>query len=99
MPTGQFTVNGVQPQPSGEASKVKVKVRVNLHGVFGIHSAHMIEKLEQPAEPMDAETSPDPVAADSVATEPAVAEGAEESDQSAAGSKSAETAQQVTPVN
>ena len=45
--TGRFVVNGVQPQASGENSKVKVKVRVNIHGIFNISSASMVEKLAQ----------------------------------------------------
>ena len=40
----QFHVNGVKPGPSGEAQKVKVKVRLNLHGVFQVVSATLMEK-------------------------------------------------------
>ena len=34
------------PQANGESSKVKVKVRVNIHGMFNVSSASMVEKQE-----------------------------------------------------
>ena len=43
---GSFTINKVVPQPNGESSKVKVKVRVNIHGMFNVSSASMVEKQE-----------------------------------------------------
>ncbi|KAM3868552.1 heat shock 70 kDa protein 4a [Diretmus argenteus] len=52
---GQFLVQNVVPQASGESSKVKVKVRVNVHGVFSVSSASLVEvlKLAEGEEPMD----------------------------------------------
>lgn len=51
---GTFSVRDVKPTEAGEASKVKVKVRMNIHGVFFIKSASMIEKLpEAPEEAME----------------------------------------------
>lgn len=50
--TGRFVVNGVQPQASGENSKVKVKVRVNIHGVFNVSSASMVEKIAPVSSPI-----------------------------------------------
>ena len=41
------------PQASGESSKVKVKVRVNINGIFNVSSASMVEKLENTEEPME----------------------------------------------
>uniref|UniRef100_A0A8C5AY92 Heat shock protein 4a n=1 Tax=Gadus morhua TaxID=8049 RepID=A0A8C5AY92_GADMO len=38
---GHFVVQKVVPQASGECSKVKVKVRVNVHGVFSVSSASL----------------------------------------------------------
>lgn len=32
------------PQPNGDSSKVKVKVRFNVHGIFSVSSAALIEK-------------------------------------------------------
>lgn len=47
---GSFTINNVQPQANGESSKVKVKVRVNNHGIFNVQSASMVEKLDDKTE-------------------------------------------------
>ncbi|XP_078067223.1 heat shock 70 kDa protein 4L isoform X2 [Mustelus asterias] len=41
---GRFTIQNVTPQNDGESSKVKVKVRVNIHGIFNVSSASLIEK-------------------------------------------------------
>jgi len=66
---GSFQVNGVVPQANGDSSKVKVKVRVNINGLFNVSGATITEKVENtPAaddeqEPMDvdgsAEKTPD----------------------------------------
>ncbi|XP_051734198.1 heat shock 70 kDa protein 4a [Ctenopharyngodon idella] len=55
---GQFNVQKVVPQPSGESSKVKVKVRVNVHGVFSVSSASLVEvvKTAEGEEPMETDT-------------------------------------------
>lgn len=55
---GQFTIHKVVPQPSGESSKVKVKVRVNVHGVFSVSSASLVELLKpgEGEEPMETDT-------------------------------------------
>ncbi|XP_051536543.1 heat shock 70 kDa protein 4-like isoform X4 [Myxocyprinus asiaticus] len=55
---GQFNIQKVVPQPSGESSKVKVKVRVNVHGVFSVSSASLVEVLKsaEGEEPMETET-------------------------------------------
>merc|ERR1711944_361370 len=37
---------GVYPMGDGTNQKVKVKVRINLHGIFGVNSANFIEKQE-----------------------------------------------------
>lgn len=54
-PTGQFLIKNVVPQESGESAKVKVKVRVNVHGVFSVSSASLIEvvKTAEGEEPME----------------------------------------------
>lgn len=48
-------VKNVVPQASGESAKVKVKVRVNVHGVFSVSSASLVElvKLTEGEEPME----------------------------------------------
>uniref|UniRef100_A0A672QW40 Heat shock protein 4a n=1 Tax=Sinocyclocheilus grahami TaxID=75366 RepID=A0A672QW40_SINGR len=55
---GQFTIQKVVPQPSGESSKVKVKVRVNVHGVFSVSNASLVEvvKSAEGEEPMEMDT-------------------------------------------
>uniref|UniRef100_A0A673GSB7 Heat shock protein 4a n=1 Tax=Sinocyclocheilus rhinocerous TaxID=307959 RepID=A0A673GSB7_9TELE len=55
---GQFNIQKVVPQPSGESSKVKVKVRVNVHGVFSVSSASLVEvvKSAEGEEPMETDT-------------------------------------------
>uniref|UniRef100_A0A8C5AXD9 Heat shock protein 4 like n=1 Tax=Gadus morhua TaxID=8049 RepID=A0A8C5AXD9_GADMO len=41
---GCFSVQNVVPQADGDSSKVKVKVRVNVHGIFTVSGASLIEK-------------------------------------------------------
>lgn len=43
---GQFTVRDVKPTADGASQKVKVKARVNLHGIFSINSATLLEKSD-----------------------------------------------------
>jgi heat shock protein len=56
---GQFTVRDVKPTEDGASQKVKVKARINLHGIFSISSATLLEKSElqdepvPPSEPME----------------------------------------------
>ena len=50
-------IQKVVPQASGESSKVKVKVRVNIHGIFSVSSASLVEvqKSDDTEEPMETE--------------------------------------------
>uniref|UniRef100_A0A8C4EJV5 Heat shock protein 4a n=1 Tax=Dicentrarchus labrax TaxID=13489 RepID=A0A8C4EJV5_DICLA len=52
---GQFLIKNVVPQASGESAKVKVKVRVNVHGVFSVSNASLVEVLKtaEEEEPME----------------------------------------------
>ncbi|CAM9330362.1 unnamed protein product [Lampetra planeri] len=52
---GQFLIKNVVPQASGESAKIKVKVRVNMHGVFSVSSASLVEvvKAVEGEEPME----------------------------------------------
>merc|ERR1712018_970433 len=43
---GNFEIGEVYPMPDGSNQKVKVKVRINLNGVFGVNSANFVEKQE-----------------------------------------------------
>lgn len=49
---GQFTVRDVKPTVDGASQKVKVKARVNLHGIFSISSATLLEKSDVQEEPL-----------------------------------------------
>ncbi|XP_006831986.1 PREDICTED: heat shock protein 105 kDa isoform X2 [Chrysochloris asiatica] len=42
---GRFVVQNVSSQKDGEKSKVKVKVRINTHGIFTVSTASMVEKV------------------------------------------------------
>nr|XP_061792694.1 heat shock 70 kDa protein 4-like isoform X2 [Nerophis lumbriciformis] len=58
---GKFLIQKVVPQASGESSKVKVKVRVNIHGIFSVSSASLVEviKSDETEEPMETEQTND----------------------------------------
>ncbi|GFR98876.1 heat shock protein 105 kDa [Elysia marginata] len=53
---GSFKITNVVAQPTGESTKVKVKVRINSHGCFNILSANMYEKIEGQAAEEEEET-------------------------------------------
>lgn len=55
---GCFSVQNVAPQPDGESSKVKVKVRVNIHGIFSVSGASLIEKQKGEVEEMQIDSEP-----------------------------------------
>lgn len=53
---GNYTVTKVTPNAEGESSKVEVKLHVNIHGIFSVHSATLFEKQQEQVnetEPMD----------------------------------------------
>ncbi|XP_010950871.2 heat shock 70 kDa protein 4L [Camelus bactrianus] len=50
---GSFTIQNVFPQSDGDSSKVKVKVRINIHGIFSVASASVIEKQNIDGDPSD----------------------------------------------
>ena len=58
--SGKFTIKNVVPTQEGEASKVKVKVRVNIHGIFYIKSAMLVEKTQND-EAMETDSVPNEV--------------------------------------
>ncbi|ORZ15696.1 heat shock protein 70 family, partial [Absidia repens] len=41
---GQFTIKDVKPTASGEPAQIKVKVRLNIHGILSVESAHTVEE-------------------------------------------------------
>lgn len=66
----------VKPTPEGESAKVKVKVRINLHGILTISSASLVEKLPASEnditeeQPMEASPSPAPDTVNGMESEP-----------------------------
>lgn len=61
-------IQKVVPQATGESSKVKVKVRMNIHGIFSVSSASLVEvlKSEESEEPMDTEQTTSPTTEEEV---------------------------------
>ncbi|XP_031436250.2 heat shock 70 kDa protein 4L, partial [Clupea harengus] len=55
---GRFMVQCVVPQADGESSRVKVKVRVNVHGIFGVSSAALIERQKGDGDDPQMDTEP-----------------------------------------
>ncbi|XP_015116865.1 97 kDa heat shock protein isoform X2 [Diachasma alloeum] len=43
---GVWHIKNIKPTPEGEPSKVKIKVRLNLNGIFTVTSAVLVEKRE-----------------------------------------------------
>jgi len=52
---GDFHVGDVVPDENGEAVKVKVKVRVDMHGIFKVSQAQMVIKKKGEEEKMETE--------------------------------------------
>lgn len=41
---GSFKIKNVNQLPSGESAKIIVKIRINIHGIFTVCSAVMVDK-------------------------------------------------------
>jgi heat shock protein 4 len=41
---GQYTIKDVKPASNGEPAQIKVKVRLNIHGIMSVESAHTVEE-------------------------------------------------------
>ncbi|XP_037807800.1 heat shock 70 kDa protein 4 isoform X1 [Lucilia sericata] len=56
---GRWTIKDVKPNEKGEYSEVKVKVRINHHGIVLISSASLVDKkeVEEPATPQPEQQS------------------------------------------
>jgi heat shock protein 4 len=51
---GRFQIKGVTPNAEGDHSIVKIKARLNLHGVLNFESAYIVEEVEKEEEvPVD----------------------------------------------
>lgn len=46
--TGVFTIENVVPTAEGDISKVKLKVRLNIHGIFFVKTATMVQSVLYP---------------------------------------------------
>lgn len=53
--TGQWHIRDVQPTSEGESQKVKLKVRVNMHGIITVASASLVEKKQDATQNESAE--------------------------------------------
>uniref|UniRef100_A0A674IKU0 Heat shock protein 105 kDa n=1 Tax=Terrapene triunguis TaxID=2587831 RepID=A0A674IKU0_9SAUR len=53
---GRYVVQNVAAQKDGERSKVKVKVRVNTHGIFSVSTASMVEQVKAEENEISVET-------------------------------------------
>ncbi|XP_065844122.1 97 kDa heat shock protein-like [Oscarella lobularis] len=60
---GRFRVDGVVPTAEGDNSKVKVKARVDIHGIFKMSRAELYQKAPPAPEPMEAEPTAAPAPA------------------------------------
>ncbi|XP_031563495.1 heat shock 70 kDa protein 4-like isoform X2 [Actinia tenebrosa] len=56
---GHFSVNNVVPSQEGSSSKIKVKVNMDVHGIFNVSGAQLVEKIECEPEPEAMETAPE----------------------------------------
>ncbi|XP_001641799.2 97 kDa heat shock protein [Nematostella vectensis] len=54
---GKYSVKNVVPTAEGDVSKVKVKIRMDVHGIFNVAGASLVEKVKE-AEPEAMETAP-----------------------------------------
>lgn len=79
---GTCVVAGVLPDANGKAQKVKVKVRINKHGLFSVESATLVEKLAE-----EAPTEDEAPADAAMATEAEAEEKKEEKDGEGEGEK------------
>jgi heat shock protein 4 len=55
----RFRVEDVVPTADGEASTVRVKARLNIHGIVNVEHAHLIEEIHEPEPEPEAPADPD----------------------------------------
>eukprot|EP01090_Pellita_catalonica_P014731 TRINITY_DN3821_c0_g2_i1.p1 TRINITY_DN3821_c0_g2~~TRINITY_DN3821_c0_g2_i1.p1 ORF type:complete len:838 (+),score=232.47 TRINITY_DN3821_c0_g2_i1:70-2583(+) len=94
----------VLPEATGESPKVRVKIRLNSHGIFSVESAQMRETIPPPPEPMEEDKKDAASDSDASTPEPAATaesqkdngqtkeeNGAEKSDSNATGDAAKKT--------
>lgn len=74
---GSWKIKDIKPSADGKSQKVKVKVRVNLHGIMTVSSATLIESKEA-AEQEPMEEQPEPPEPNGPEQKPTEAESAAE---------------------
>jgi len=47
---GRFEIGPIKPAEDGSSTKVKVKVKVDIHGILTVESAHTVTKVQVPVE-------------------------------------------------
>lgn len=60
---GQWFIKDIAPTTEGESQKIKLKVRVNIHGIITIASASLVEKREAASTEAEGETPDIPMEA------------------------------------
>lgn len=43
---GKYIIQNITTQDDGEKNKIKVKVRINTHGIFSVSMASMVEQMK-----------------------------------------------------
>nr|URW69964.1 heat shock protein [Bemisia tabaci] len=54
---GEYCIKNIKPTAQGGTQKVKLKIRINIHGIVSVSSASLIEQIKGSAEPMDVEVN------------------------------------------
>lgn len=52
---GKWVINDIKPTAEGESQKIKIKIRVNIHGIITVASATLVEKKDAADNDKDAE--------------------------------------------
>lgn len=70
---GDFAISNVVPMKDGNGSKIKVKLRMNINGLFTVTQASLVEKVEvieeEPEPQIEEATAEKPVTTDATATD------------------------------
>ncbi|XP_077287191.1 heat shock protein 70Cb isoform X2 [Arctopsyche grandis] len=53
---GKWVINDIKPTAEGESQKIKIKIRVNIHGIITVASATLVEKKDAADNDKDAES-------------------------------------------
>lgn len=89
---GRFSIANVQPGAGGEAARIKVKVRLNTHGIFTVSQAKLAEIVEKPISEAE-----EKMETDAPATDAAAASASADADEPAAPVDSAGSPMDVGP--